>query len=225
MSPYTQILRKYESNLRDAIYHRDRGKGNSIDEALELTERKDWYFIATTLDVIGDTNLAIQHFLETGLNGLDENTDVGEKYLRLYGLLNSTYLQQEAIVVLYQKIFHWDKQKSKKLFRKSIIRKIRNKVASHSSDYYSGGVKESYVVIRNTLSKYTFEFMNNETSVREWVDLRECLEEHYYRIIDLLDRIYEKSIKTLYKGEKDKQEEQNKILLDLRKLKEEIIPN
>jgi hypothetical protein len=129
MNTYAQILRKYESDLRVAIEKRDQEKGQSIDEALELRQSKDWYFIATTLDIIGDTNSAIQHFLETGLEGLGTKTQEAEKYLRLYGILNSTYLQQEAIVVLCQKIFHWNEKKSNGYFRN--LRFVRFEIRLH----------------------------------------------------------------------------------------------
>jgi len=236
MNTYTQILRKYESDLRVAIEKRDQEKGQSIDEALELRQSKDWYFIATTLDIIGDTNSAIQHFLETGLEGLGTKTQEAERYLRLYGILNSTYLQQEAIVVLCQKIFHWNEKKSKRLFQESKIREIRNKVASHSSDYsdYSSkkfkGEKESYVVIRNSLSKYTFEFINNEIKKdmdnnqerlfmeREFVNLKESLEEHLKLIISLFDKLYEQSVTILYKNNKLRLQEELDNLSFLRTL-------
>jgi len=51
------------------------------------------------MDTIGDTTLAIDHFNKTGI-GQDE----GEKYLRLYGLLQAVYLQQDAIKFLFQTI-------------------------------------------------------------------------------------------------------------------------
>jgi len=216
MNSYTQILRKYESDLRDAIYHRDRGKGSSIDEALELRQSKDWYFIATTLDVIGDTNSAIQHFLETGLDGSSVGTEVGEQYLRLYGVLNSTYLQQEAIDVLYQKIIPNDKKDTKALNKNLKIREIRNKIGSHSSNSNYG--KESYVVIRNTLSKFSFKFINNHSQEPEWVNLKEYLEEHLKLIISLFDKLYEQSVTILYKNNKLRLQEELDNLSSLRTL-------
>jgi hypothetical protein len=222
MNLYTQILRKYESDLRDAIRNRDREEGHSINQALELKESIDWSFVATALDVIGDTTCAIQHFLETGLEGLSEDTGVGEKYLRLYGVLNSTYLQQEAIGVLYQKIINpnYTKKDRGKLFDGLSIRKIRNKIGSHSSDYNHGN--ESYVVIRHTLSKYSFEFMNNYSLKKDRVNLKECLEKHLILIIKLFDELYERSINALYKNNPRLKEELDKLSY-LRKMKEKHI--
>ena len=226
MNTYTQILRKYESALRIAIENRNQKEGQSVDQALELKKSIDWDFVATALDVLGDTNLAVQHFLETGLEGKGNKTDEGEKYLRLYGVLNSTYLQQEALCVLYQKIIPCDEKVTIESIKNLKIREIRNKIGSHSSNYNYG--KESYVVIRHSLSKYTFEFMNNELKKdtnkerlfmeREFVNLKECLEEHLILIINLFDKLYEQSIKILYKNNKPRLEEELDNLSFLRTL-------
>jgi len=103
---------------------------------------------------------------------------------------------------------------------------LRNKLGAHSNAFENDqGKLESYVIIQISLEGYTFEYMNNETSDRIFVDIKKCLEEHLILAINLLDKIYAKYIKTIHKGEDNKKEEQNKILLELRKWKEEIIPN
>jgi len=225
----THILRQYECAFRDAILYRDQQNGQSLDQSLELEESIDWSFVATALDVIGDTTCAIKSFLETGLEGLSADTDIGEKYLRLYGVLNSTYLQQEAIGVLYKKIINPNYKK--KDINKLNIRGIRNKIGSHSSDYNHG--KESYVVVRHTLSKYSFEFMNNEPKKdpnsgrlfmeRVFVNLEESLEEHLILIIKLFDEIYESSINTLYKNDHVRLEKELDKLAGLRKMNKKQI--
>jgi len=214
MNTYTQILRKYESDLRDAIRNRDQEAGQSLAQALELKENIDWSFICTALDVIGDTTCAIQHFLEAGLDGSSVGTEVGGQYLRLYGVLNSTYLQQEAIDVLYQKIIPNDKKDTKALNKNLKIREIRNKIGSHSSNSNYG--KESYVVIRNTLSKFSFEFINNHSQEPEWVNLKESLEEHLKLILYLFDHLYEQIIQVLYKKNKTRLKKELDNLSSLR---------
>lgn len=59
----------------------------------------DWNILCTSMDNIGDTDLAIKHFIKVGIGQND-----GEKYLRLYGLLQRVYLQQDAIRFLFQSI-------------------------------------------------------------------------------------------------------------------------
>lgn len=226
MSPYTQILRKYETAFRDLVTFKNWNSKQSVKDTLKLNKSGDWSFICTALDVIGDTTLAISNFLEYGLEGHKDGSDFGEMYLRLYGVLNASYLQQFAIVSLYKRCNLPKSGDVIERLRKLNIYKLRNKLGAHSNDYKNEqDILESYVITRISAKGCQFEYKNNESSEREWIDLKKYLEEHLKLIIDLMDKIYEKSIKTLYKGEKDKQEEQNKILLDLRKLKEGIIPN
>jgi hypothetical protein len=44
------------------------------------------------MDVIGDAALALKNFLRFSLDGPTRYEDLGERYLRLYGLLSATYL-------------------------------------------------------------------------------------------------------------------------------------
>ena len=42
------------------------------------------------------------NFQKYGLDGPTKFEDLGEKYLRLYGFLNATYIQQAAVLSLYK---------------------------------------------------------------------------------------------------------------------------
>ena len=195
MNSYSRILREYQSKFRIAIENRAMEKRQSQSVVLGLNS-KDWSMVVTSLDVIVETSLAIQHFLETGIEVHGTKTEEGEKYLRLYGILNSTYLQQQAIIVLYRKLTS-DYKGVKELIKNLEIREIRNKIASHSSDFKHG--KESYVVIRHSLSKYTFVYENNEvkkdcTVEQEFVNLKVLLDKHLELVLNLFDKLYEDTI-------------------------------
>ena len=77
------------------------GTNESPEKALRLNAPSDWEFICVAMDVVGDAALALGSFLRFSLDGPTRYEDVGEKYLRLYGLLSATYVQQEAIIKLY----------------------------------------------------------------------------------------------------------------------------
>ena len=224
----TKILREYETAYRDLVTFKTRSTNPNTKDALILNELRDWSFICTTLDVIGDTTLAIKNFLEYGLEGVTDGNDDGEKYLRLYGVLNATYLQQEAIRVLCSKI---DLQKTEHVQEKINnlkIRDIRIKIGAHSSDYRNRlkGDRESYIPIRNSMRGYKFYYQNNEGIAEDvWVDLTEPLTEHLNLMIDLLDETYEKTIKTVYRGNQLKRNEELSKLTGLRKLKSKIANN
>lgn len=226
MNTYTQILREYETAFRDLVTFKNLSTTKKVKEAIRLNKSEDWSFICTALDVIGDTTQAINNFLEFGLEGNTDGNDPGEKYLRLYGVLNATYLQQFALVNLYKKSNLFKPKDVIKKMEKLEIYNLRNKLGAHSNDYENDqGILESYVIIQISLKGYLFEYMNNDTSEREWVNLKKCLEEHLRLAIDLLDKVYDKSIKTIHKGEDSKKEEHLNILSKLRKLKKEMLTN
>ena len=220
MNKSTDILREYETAFRDLVTFKNFNSNKDVKQTLRLNKREDWSFICSALDVIGDTTLAISNFLESGLEGQTDGNDFGEKYLRLYGVLNATYLQQFAIVGLYKKCNLTDPKDVIEKFKKLKIFELRNKLGAHSTEYSVGnGQVESYVIVRTSTEGHRLEFINNDSLIREWVDLKQYLEEHLLLIIDYLDKLYEKSIKTLHKGEESKIQEHMQKLSELRVLK------
>ena len=219
MTSLTHVLRQYECAFRDLITFKNLSTDQNVQKALRLNKRADWDVICTALDVIGDTTLAINNFLEFGLEGYTDKDDFGEIYLRLYGVLNATYLQQFAILSLYKR-FNLDKPKEVIDSLKNLkVFEIRNKLGAHSTNYKNKeDLPESYVINRLSAKGFRLEYKNNKSLEPEWIDLKQCIKEHLVLIIDLLDKIYEKSIKTLYKGEEANIQKQMQILSELRNL-------
>jgi hypothetical protein len=56
-----------------------------------------WNIILNSYYVIDDTELAKKSFKQFDLQGPSRHKDIGERYLRLYGFLNSVYQQKLAI--------------------------------------------------------------------------------------------------------------------------------
>jgi hypothetical protein len=192
MKSLTEILRQYEIAYRDLVTSKNWNSNQNVKKTLRLNKSQDWSFICTALDVIGDTTLAIKNFSDYGLECATHRGDDGEKYLRLYGILNSAYLQQEAIYSLCKYNNSPDPQKVMEEIKKLKIFEIRNKIGAHSSSYIAnkGGsssleIYEPYIPIRHSLTAYTFEYLNNEILDLETVNLVECLEKHLILIIDL----------------------------------------
>ena len=67
-----------------------------------------------------------------------------------------------------------------------------------------------------TLSGFGFEFLNPTTNKIENVNLQENLDGHLETLTNSLDHIYQKMIKTLYKGDQKRLKEQREKLKDLR---------
>src|SRR5712691_6858602 len=59
--------------------------------------RRSWLQACSALDVIGDTELAVDAYLQAGLDRSD-----GARYLSIYGLLQALYTQQDAVSHLHK---------------------------------------------------------------------------------------------------------------------------
>jgi hypothetical protein len=80
-----ETVRELETRVRDCI-NRPR-----VHHALYSNDSKGFFVVCSALDAIGDTVLAIDAY-----PGLQEAAGYGERYLRLYGLLQAFFIQQDA---------------------------------------------------------------------------------------------------------------------------------
>ena len=156
------------------------------------------------MDVVEDACTAINNFLKFGLNGPTKYDDVGEKYLRLYGILSATYIQQQALLKLHQLMnVPPSLEEGKKLVDGLLIRSLRHKLCSHSTNYHdkSSDSVQAYIPIRFDLENFNCTYATNGRGDHSSVDLKEAVDEHLMTMIELLDRILEKAQRTLFKGQ------------------------
>lgn len=218
MKSLVDLLHSYVDAYRELVNSRTWSSEESIIKALRLNKDEDWGFICTAMDIVGDACLAIENFLRFGLEGPTRYDDTGEKYLRLYGVLNATYVQQQAIHNLFKLNNVPKPNDAKQKIENLRIREVRHKLGAHSNDYLNRDQNkiESYVLTRFTLAGYRCEFLNNETTKHEIVDLKSDIEEHLNLMVELLDETYEKAIKTFYRSAGKKKDSFLEKLKDLR---------
>jgi len=89
--------------IRDVTYYfvfriKDKPFLETIIKNLRFQKIDDWNTLCSLMDVIGDTELAKQNFRKFGLSGPTKIFELGEQYLRLYGILNAIYMQSNAII-------------------------------------------------------------------------------------------------------------------------------
>ena len=179
-----------------------------IKRSLKLNSADDWGVLCASMDVIDDSLLGIENFLRFGIDGPTKYGDMGEKYIRLYGALNATYLQQQAVSNLF-KISNTDSPKSaQEKINSLLIRTIRHKIGAHAVDYENKheDVTESFVPVRFTLGGMACSYYNNRTLKQETVNLQEAIAEHLDLMATLYATLYEKSVRTIYKSNPDKTE-------------------
>lgn len=210
MNSKVEIVEKYSNTFRDLINAKIWYSKADVRNILCLKKDNDWFFLCVSMDIVGDACEAINNFLKFGLNGPTKYNDVGEKYLRLYGVLSATYIQQEALLKLYQLIDvpPSPKKEGKWLLGKLKIRILRHKLCSHSTNYLDNNTNtiQAYVPIRCDLDNFNCTYSKNGRGKHTSVDLKGAVEEHLTLMVEMLDKIVEKAIKTLFKGQ-----ESNKI--------------
>jgi exonuclease VII small subunit len=198
-----EVVESYGSTFRDLINAKVQPTKLTIRKVLKLSKDEDWSFLCSAMDIIGDACLAIDNFFRFGLDGPTKYDEAGERYLRLYGILTATYIQQEAVLKLYQLVNVPPTLKDGKVMMDQLeIRLLRHKLSSHSTNYLDkSGVVETYVPIRMDLRGFKCGYFNNKESKAYYVDLKEAITQHLETLIEMQDRILDKAIRTFYKGQ------------------------
>lgn len=129
---YTEILLGI-LRYTDVKYQNETQYKNSLTKKLKFEKVTDFELLRACIDLLEDTQYAITEVYQFGLE--TKSNSHGEKYLRLYGVLNATYLQYGAIIDLIR-LFNLPNQKEiKSSLKSSKIIELRNKIGSHTTNY------------------------------------------------------------------------------------------
>ncbi len=181
-----------------------------IKKRLKYQKDSDWAFQCHSFDVIEDTELAKANFYKFHLSGPTKYDDDGEKYLRLYGILNAIYLQRQAICKLGTLFQVDDKNKKEKRIKKLQISELRNKIGAHATDYRkeSSTVTTSYSINRCSLNMAAL-IINDE---QDRYDLEKLIQEYDFEIEKYFYVIVDTAIKRIFKdSQKDAEQFKNKL--------------
>jgi hypothetical protein len=164
-----------------------------------------WNIILNSYYIIDDTELAKNSFKQFELQGPSRHKDIGERYLRLYGLLNSVYQQKLAIDNLME-VFKLPKQKefSERLSKNELLI-LRNKIGAHPSNYRD--VKEDsehkfdvYGISRPNLQCDELKLLRNQSDF-EYYNLTKAIKDFDQFIEEILCEMTAKIIKKLFKNQ------------------------
>lgn len=118
------------SNLNNANFE------NQYRKDLKFQDNLDWKDYRACVDLIVDTEYAIQNTFEIQLGDLSiKDNNLGEMYIRLYGVLNAVYLQIGAILKLLNLVNHPKRELSKASLTNLDIYKFRGMAGAHTVDY------------------------------------------------------------------------------------------
>jgi hypothetical protein len=213
------LLHKYASTFRKMIQARVLGGKASVKHLLKLNSDGDFDFLIAAMDIIDDASAAIAHVERFGLSGATKYDDFGERYLRLYGLLSATYIQQQSMLTVYRLINCLNPKKMKMELERLQIRKLRHKLSAHGTDYLNTetGHKEAYVPLRFDLGdRKVTAVRHSQPMEHEKVDVSDAIEAHLRYVIEMMDSIIAKANKTFFKGQEKRQKEFAEELDDLR---------
>ena len=171
-----------ETKIRDRI--------NSRRKQHELLGRAaDWNCLCSGLDVIGDTELALDAFLNHPL--VD---DLGVKYLHVYGALQLLQTQQDAVAAICSAL-QLKPQASPKV---PLVRELRSSAVGHPTRQQENNLSKSNFIVRSSLSQHSFTLFTvaeddwkhteKQVSIPKLVGLqREALAATLSEVIFLLD--------------------------------------
>lgn len=130
-SLYQTFLSVYEC----VILENGEDETNSIRRKMKFQNDSDLLKYRSCIDLLEDTECAIISGFTFQLgNRKNHHFDVGEIYVRLYGILNAVSLQIEAIVKLANLINFNYKTKIKKTLQALDIYRLRNIAGAHTID-------------------------------------------------------------------------------------------
>lgn len=174
-------VRELEKKIRDFI--------NDPRRQRSLIDRPDgtWHQICSALDVIGDTQLAINSYLQ-GAPGRNE----GHLYIVVYGIIQVLFVQQDATRSLLEAL---DVKYSPDSALKK-IRSIRNSSIGHPTDKTEkGGARSFHFISRPTLSPKGFQLLSNYSdgtpSEFTKIDIPELIETQREEIVSALTAVVE----------------------------------
>jgi hypothetical protein len=172
-----------------------------------------WNILMNAFYVFEDTELAKKDFKQFELQGPSRHKNIGEKYLRLYGILNSFYQQNLALLNLME-LFKLDSKElwSKQLKESDCIR-LRNKIAAHSTNYSTDRntkVFDVYEISRPELEHGNIRLLKNQKTF-ETYDLKESIEDFNKKVQEILSEILMKFIKKKFNNQGKNYEEYKKL--------------
>lgn len=140
-----QTISELENQIRDYI-------NNPRKQHTLLKDSAAWFKLCSSLDTIGDTELALDAYA-----GIAEPESDGEKYLMLYGVLQVLFVQQDAVTHLAEALdipYTVDPVITE-------IREVRNDSIGHPTKRGGGKGRAFNFISRISMSKGGFTLMTS----------------------------------------------------------------
>jgi len=159
-----------------------------------------WNQLLNAIYILQDTEMAKAAFRKFSLQGPGLENDIGERYLRLYGILNAYYLQKNAAINLVEIFKVSNKDQIKSDLEKLNMIQLRNKIAhmaAHSSYRRENKKIDVYELHQFKLSHGEIELCKNHLSFEKY-DLKADMDDFDSYLNQLLIEISKKIVKSVF---------------------------
>ena len=185
-----RIGERMETIVEISRWIRDYGHDSRHRQRL-LSVRFDWHQLWTALDIIDDVELAIKAYLEG-----EFPTDPGERYLRVFGIFQALFVQQDALRHFVEIL-----RPSKSLNLVDVlkdVREARNASVGHPTQLERKGDVSAHLINRSSVRKDGFELMSfsEKTGVSiSFVQVQDLIAKQRSEAVRLLSEVI-KELKT-----------------------------
>jgi hypothetical protein len=133
-----------------------------------MLDEFSWYQLCTALDTVDDADEAIGAYLSSAFP-----TAVGERYLRIYGLLQSLYVQQDSLHDLINAVHPTTTIKVRDLLQD--VRRARHRSVGHPTHTGPrGGPFSTHAIVRHSMRKEGFELLSFRTALTGYFNMSMC---------------------------------------------------
>lgn len=151
------------------------------------SNRVKWDKVCSCMDVLEDTQLAIDHFFK-----LPEFSGNDGGYLYLYGLLQAYFLQQDATDNLSQALFDKSVDWKNEYPDLHLVRELRNDATGHPTSRHND--KSFHYIARYSVSKHSFKLASyfpkqQQSYLSRDFNLNDLNNKHEKSICDLLNKV------------------------------------
>jgi hypothetical protein len=176
-----------------------------LDKHFSVKTENDWNILCSAMDLLEDTECAKENYIKFGLDGPTKYDEIGEKYLRLYGLLNALYLQKNAVIALLKYCNLSDLKKEKNEIENLKILKFRHIAGSHTINYKDHSNKNNtninaYFITRTSLNYDSITFRNGnnfeEINIKDSLyDFNKLIGKKIYIVVKYLEKSFREMTK------------------------------
>ncbi len=140
-----EILRGIIRFVPVKLFYNEKKYLKELKKKLKFNHEDDCDLAIAAIDLIEDTENAIIEFIENGLGKENEShrVEIGEAYLRLYGVLNAIYLQINGIREIATIFNLQNKNERIADLTSHKIFELRNKIGSHTISYLINKTKKA----------------------------------------------------------------------------------